>query len=79
MNKIPIHVDCGIISKMFQCLYLTNANKGIGEERPMIELQIRCYVFLVMCSLDVRVDIFIHVPRISFNELKYVFESDMLK
>ena len=36
------------------------------------------YIFVKFCALDLEIDLFIHAPTFSFNEIRLVLESNIL-
>jgi hypothetical protein len=55
------------------------STKALGKRGQWANCKHLYFLFLVICRLDADVDVFIHAPSFSFNEVKRILESGILK
>ena len=53
--------------------------KSLGKRGQWTQCKHLYYVFMITCNLDSREHVFMHAPSFSFNEVKLVLESGILK
>ena len=53
--------------------------RALGKRRPWVNCKHLYFIFRVTCNLDQYQDTFIHAPSLSFNEVKHLLESGIMK
>jgi hypothetical protein len=59
--------------------FVEMSSRALGKRRSWVNCKHLYFIFRVTCNLDQYQDTFIHAPSLSFNEVKHILESGIMK
>jgi hypothetical protein len=59
--------------------FVEMSGRALGKRRTWVNCKHLYFIFRVTCNLDQYQDIFIHAPSLSFNEVKHLLKSGIMK